>query len=523
MPNVKMWWTRRLTLGQKFLAAFALLLVLLGLSLAAILFYLSRINSYVDRHQRITAPAVATVAELQRQAFEMNVTLRALVETRAAPDRAGLFRTLETLEAEMRTALDLYRTRHAARTHPVLFRMLTEHGRAGLADREESALREIAALLDRLSARGKEIASRLQHSRQADADEQFADANRLSRRLIEVLTALVGVHTEIDREMKYEGDILLGRAKLVMLVLAVLLVLALAASYAAVSRHVARPLTRLATTADRVAHHDLSANFDPWPAHDEVGDLARSLQAMLVTLRERTVALERKKRELEGFTYSVAHDLKGPLREIEGFSALFEQKFAETLPPAARHYLATIRASSLRMTNLINDLLRYSRLEQQAIPMTRVNVRTMIEQLLADRIPTGATAPRVTVELPYAELWGEPTSIQQALLNLLDNALKFSRSVAEPHISIGGAVADRERVLWVQDNGIGFDEKDAERIFGLFERLHEPDEYEGTGVGLAIVKLVMDKHGGRVWANSTPGKGSVFYLAFPHNDAKGDG
>jgi signal transduction histidine kinase len=515
MSGLALRWTSRLTLGQKFLSAFALLLLLLGLSLVAILFYLSQINGYVDRHQRITAPAVATAADMQRRAFELNLALRALADSPDRAERAARLRSLDRIEAAVRESLDLYRRTHAARTHPVLFRMLTEHGQAALADEEDRALAEVESLLSDLASRGKALAAFPADGRPGASAAATAEADRDSLRLADVLTGLVAVHSRIDVEMKREGDILLRRAKLVILALAVLLALVLALSYLVVSRQVARPLTRLAGTADRVAHGDLAAAFDPWPAADEVGDLARSLQAMLVTLRDRTDALERKTKELEAFTYSVAHDLKGPLREIEGFSSLVEQRHADGLDPTGRRYLATIRASALRMTTLINDLLRYSRLEQQTLPMTRVNVRAMIEHLLTDRTPEGRQAPPVSVDLPFDEVWGEPTSIQQALMNLLDNAIKFSRGVAEPEIRVGGLLRPGERILWVSDNGIGFDQAQAERIFGLFERLHGPAEYEGTGVGLAIVKLVMDKHGGRVWAESSPGKGSRFSLAFP--------
>jgi signal transduction histidine kinase len=296
-----------------------------------------------------------------------------------------------------------------------------------------------------------------------------------------------------------------------------LLGLVIVAAYVAVSRQIARPLRRLADTADRVAHQDLTAGFDPWPARDEVGNLTRSLEAMLVNIRERTLALERKTRELESFTYTVAHDLKTPLREIEGFSSLLERKVTDTMDPTACHYVSGIRTSALRLTALIEDLLHYSRLEQQALPTTAVNLRDLIEQVIAERVSTLEGArPHITIDLPYTEVRGEPTSIRQVLVNLMDNAIKFSRGSDPSEITIGGAATQTERILWIRDNGIGIDPEQAHKIFGLFERLHGPEDYEGTGVGLAIVKLVMDKHGGRVWVESAPGKGTTFYLAFPH-------
>jgi len=318
------------------------------------------------------------------------------------------------------------------------------------------------------------------------------------------------VHTKIVAEMKLEGDALLSQARLMVLALVVLLMIVIAATYRVVSTQIATPLRRLAGAADRVAHGELRAGFDIWQSKDEVGELSASLALMLTTLRERTSALERKTRELEAFSYSVAHDLKGPLREIEGFSSLIEDKYSAALDSIPRQYLGQIRGSALRMTALIEALLKYSRLEQQSLPKSWINLRALVEHIVASRQMAAAIqAANVTVDLPVMDVWGEPTSIQQTVGNLLDNALKFSRREGAD-ISIGGAKGQGESILWVRDNGIGFEAQHASKLFGLFERLHSSAGYEGTGVGLAIVKLVMDKHGGRVWADSAPGKAAPF-------------
>jgi signal transduction histidine kinase len=317
--------------------------------------------------------------------------------------------------------------------------------------------------------------------------------------------------------MKHEGDRLLGQARFIALSLTVFLALVIAATYLLATRHIVRPLTSLAATADRVAHHDLSAQFAPWPSRDEVGTLAGSLTTMLASLREHGTSLLRKTKELEAFTYSIAHDLKGPLREIEGFSSLLEKQFSETGDAQVKHHIAVIRQSALKLTHMIDALLKYSRLEQQALPKQRFNIREMVTSLIHERISSAPHAsPAVHVELPFEELYGEPVSIRQALANLLDNAMKFSRHRPDPEIWIDGSRNDGERILRVRDNGIGFDMAQTEKIFGLFERLHGPHEYEGTGVGLAIVRLVMDKHGGRVWAESSVDEGSTFFLGFPN-------
>jgi len=418
--------------------------------------------------------------------------------------------------ATIKRSLDLYRVTHAARTHPILYGMLIEHRQAALADQEDAAIEQIETVLHELTSNWGTLLQRGRGSTVGPRTITHGAADLLIKRLTDGLGQLVNTHVKIDREMKREGDLLLGRARLIALTLVVLLAIVILVTYALVDRQIAEPLKHLSATAERVARHDLSATFEPWPSSDEVGHLTRSLSTMLATLRERTLALERKTKELEAFTYSVAHDLKAPLREIEGFSSLLQQQFAANQNPEVRHYVEVTHNSALRLNSLIDALLRYSRLEQQTLPMACFNLSEMIDGLVTERRTIVAgQQPNITVDLTVRDLFGEPISVRQALMNLLDNAVKFSRQSAPPEIGIGAKEAAGETVLWVRDNGIGFDPKDSEKIFGLFERLHSPQEYEGTGVGLAIVKLVMDKHGGRTWADSSPGKGSVFYLAFP--------
>ena len=509
-------WFRHLTIGQKFMFSFGIMLVVLVLSLAAILFYLSRINSYVERHQRITVPAIVSAAAMQRSAFEMNLTLHHFLER---PSPSNLDDTISQLNrhvAAIERSLDHYRVTHAARTHPVLYGMLIEHRQVALVDQEDAAIEQIDTVLHELTSNWGTLLQRERSSIGGPDTMTPRAADLLIKRLKDGLDHLVDTHVKIDIEMKQEGDLLLGRARLIALTLVVLLAVVIMVTYALVNRQIAEPLKHLSATADRVAGQDLSATFEPWSSSDEVGHLTRSLSTMLATLRERTLALERKTKELEAFTYSVAHDLKATLREIEGFSSLLQQQFATNQNPRARHYVEVTHSSALRLNSLIDALLKYSRLEQQTLPMARFNLSEMVEGLLTERLNlvTGHE-PKITVDLAVQELVGEPISIRQALMNLLDNAIKFSRQTATPEISIGAKEAADETVLRVRDNGIGFDPKDSEKIFGLFERLHPPQDYDGTGVGLAIVKLVMEKHGGRAWVESSPGKGSVFYLAFP--------
>src|SRR5215831_113590 len=508
-------WISRLSIGQKLVLSFSLILILLAGSLSAILFYLSRVNSYVERHQRITVPGVVTAFDILKNVSHMQTHMHHLLEHRPIADSRSILSAVSGIEQQVLGALDNYRRSHAARTHPILFGMLTHHGRVDLADEEDATMTVIADGLNSLAEQRVHIQQLLlsQSSRSIDKVEAY---EQTVSTIETAIATLVDVHRKIDIEMKIEGDRLVSQARLIALGLVCLLGLLIVAVFILMRRQVADPLRRLATTADRVAHHDLGAQFESWPSRDEVGALAGSLTTMLASLREHSTSLVRKTKELEAFTYSIAHDLKGPLREIEGFSSLLEKQFAEKSDPQVQHHVSVIRQCALRLTHMIDALLKYSRLEQQELPKQRFNVQEMVSSLVGDRLSSGqGSKPTIRIELPFPELYGEPVSIRQALANLLDNAIKFSRHHIHPQIHISGRDTATERIISIYDNGIGFDQTKSEQVFGLFERLHGPNDYEGTGVRLAIVKLVMDKHRGRAWAESEPDKGSTFFLAFP--------
>ena len=231
---------------------------------------------------------------------------------------------------------------------------------------------------------------------------------------------------------------------------------------------------------------------------------------------QRTAELEAKTRELETFAYSVAHDLKAPLRGIDGYSRLLLEDYAETLHGEGRTFLHTIRSSTVRMNQLIEDLLAYSRLERRQLASSRINPRSLIAALVEEKSDelkqTGAS---LSVDVSCEEVMADPDGMAQALRNLLDNAIKFSRHVDAPRIEIGGKCLERGCRIWVRDNGVGFDMKYHDRIFELFQCLHPIGNHSGTGVGLAIVRKVMERMGGRAWAESSPGQGATFYLEVP--------
>ena len=434
-------WFRHLTIGQKFLVSFGVMLTLLLVSFAALLFYLSRVNSYVDRHQRITVPAVITAATMQQNLSRLREHVHHLVEHHTSVEHAATIKQIDELHAQMSTSLDTYRSNHAARTHPILFGMLTQHQRADLADQEDGATAYIVEGLKQFAAHRNRFTAQLEHK--SPDSQVLAESIRRYEETVtgleRAINTLVEVHRSIDMEMKLEGDRLVSEARLVVLGIVAVLGLLIIVTYTAMRRSIAQPLRRLAMTADRVAHHDLTAQFELWPNRDEVGTLAAAVSSMVTNLREQTAIVVRKTKELEAFTYSVAHDLKGPLREIEGFTSLLEKQFTETADPQTRHHLDVIRQSALRLTHMIDALLKYSRLEQQDLPRTRFNVLEMVGSLLVDRFGHAqAPKPRIHVDLPFADLFGEPVSIRQALANLLDNAAKFSRRTSLPEIRIRG-------------------------------------------------------------------------------------
>ena len=211
----------------------------------------------------------------------------------------------------------------------------------------------------------------------------------------------------------------------------------------------------------------------------------------------------------------VSHDLKTPLRAVAGYAHTVEEEYGDRLDDTGRRYLATIRSSAGQMGQLIDDLLRYSRIEHHALERRPVLLKPLLDQLLeAHAAELRERELTVTEDLAVAEVTGEREGLREALANLLSNAVKFSPRR-------GGSIAVRSSregddvVIAVADRGVGFDMQYHDRIFGIFERLHLQEEYPGTGVGLAIVRKVAERHGGRAWAQSEIGKGSVFFLAIP--------
>ena len=241
------------------------------------------------------------------------------------------------------------------------------------------------------------------------------------------------------------------------------------------------------------------------------------LNAELETrIEARTAALHAKSRELETFAYSVAHDLKAPLRGIDGYSRLLLEEYSKNLDHEGQSFLQTIQDSTDEMNQLIDDLLAYSRLERRELSTDRIELAPIINSLVEEKRRDLAQHPiDFVIDVNGATVLADASGLGQAVRNYLDNAIKFTRNVAEPHIEVGSKENGESCLLWVKDNGIGFDMKYHDRIFDIFQRLNVTQEYPGTGIGLAIVRKAMERMGGKAWANSEPGHGATFYLEIP--------
>ncbi|EXJ15434.1 ATP-binding protein [Imhoffiella purpurea] len=249
--------------------------------------------------------------------------------------------------------------------------------------------------------------------------------------------------------------------------------------------------------------------------HNE--DAVRSLNAELEErVRARTAELEEINEELQTFTYSVSHDLKAPLRGIDGYSQLLQEDYADRLGEEGRLFLGNIRSGVDQMNQLIEDLLAYSRMERREVNGMQLNLRDQLARALsARRMEAEKLGGRISVRVEDVDVCADPDGLALVLRNLLDNALKFHRPGQAPTIEISSNSRERSTILSIEDNGVGFDMQFHDRIFKIFQRLQRIEDYPGTGIGLAIVRKAMQRMGGRVWAESTPGEGTTFYLELP--------
>jgi PAS domain S-box-containing protein len=257
---------------------------------------------------------------------------------------------------------------------------------------------------------------------------------------------------------------------------------------------------------------------------DETGAYLRSRSTIfditeLVRAREqvaeRTAALEAANKELESFAYSVSHDLRAPLRAVNGFSLLLARDHAARLDAEALRLLERVRANAQRMDQLIADLLAFSRAGRAEMIDRAVSMTILVAGVVSE-LTTGVDRDRLEIDLqPLPDAFGDPAMLRQVWINLLSNALKFTGPRARARILVTGQRDDGEVVYGVQDNGVGFDMRHAGKLFGVFHRLHSAQEFAGTGAGLAIVQRIVHRHGGRIWAEARLDEGATFSFALP--------
>lgn len=245
-------------------------------------------------------------------------------------------------------------------------------------------------------------------------------------------------------------------------------------------------------------------------AFDRIGQLNTALTT-------RAEELEAVNRELESFSYSISHDLRAPLRHIDSFAGLLAKRGEKTLDTESRGFLSAISRAAKQMGVLIDDLLTFSRMGRVPLRPHKVDQNELVAGVLADGYQVQGERCILWEIGPLPSVHADSTLLRQVWANLIDNAVKYSRKTAQPRIEIGGSIdqARKEYVFFVRDNGVGFDMTYADKLFGVFQRLHNPLDFEGTGIGLANVRRIVTRHGGRAWAEGKVNAGATFYFSLP--------
>ncbi len=229
-------------------------------------------------------------------------------------------------------------------------------------------------------------------------------------------------------------------------------------------------------------------------------------------LRQRTQQLEIANKELDAFCYSISHDLRAPLRAIDGFSQVVLEDYRDKLDAQGQSHLQRICAATQRLGNLIDDLLRLSRYALQELVPKNVNLSALAQQFIEQRQAAEGSRQVACNIAPHLHARGDPQLLRVVIHNLLDNAWKFSSAKAAAVIEFGAVAQDGQQVFFVRDNGAGFDMQYATKLFGAFQRLHKQTEFPGSGIGLALVQRILNRHGGDIWAEAATGEGAVFYF-----------
>lgn len=244
---------------------------------------------------------------------------------------------------------------------------------------------------------------------------------------------------------------------------------------------------------------------------------AASLQVLNNDLQQKVKELDDANNEMEAFTYSVSHDLRAPLRRITGFTSILEEEHSDKLDDEGRRITGIIKKNTIRMGNLINDLLTFSRVARKDLVKTPVVSNDIVREVIegTETINGSAEHPVKWTVHSLPGVQGDVSALRQVWFNLISNAVKYSRNTGQSQVEIGSFIKNNQTVFFIQDNGVGFDAQYSDKLFKVFHRLHSEQEFEGSGVGLAIVEKIISKHGGHVWAKGEVDKGATFYFSLP--------
>lgn len=284
-----------------------------------------------------------------------------------------------------------------------------------------------------------------------------------------------------------------------------------------ISRKISRPIIELEEAAKKIGEGNYDARTKVKTA-DEIGSLGKSFNKMAVSLQQTIADREEIAENLESFAYSVSHDLRVPLRAISGFSDILLEEHKNDLNEEGKRLLNIVVKNTKKMDKLINDLLSFSRMGRKRIVYEKIDMNRLVDEAFED---VRQLFPEQNIDFKKKDLGfarGDASLIKQVFLNLFSNAVKFSKNKDVSVIEVGREKREKRNIYYVKDNGIGFDPKYINKLFNVFQRLHSPEEFEGTGIGLANIKRIITRHGGEVWAEGKPDKGATFYFSLSRTE-----
>lgn len=455
--------------------------------IAAMIWWANTEVEAADRQRRQTAEIARGLTELRLVTFEyiLNRHERARVQESVVANRLDQLIASKLLSgpAQQAEVLDDLRER-SANTQRVFAELLSAPAGDGAS---ATAMRQFQA----------QLSSQLLILQQ----ESFEDAFRLADFATERINA--------------------AQQRVVAVILAGLALVAFTTIGAAwlINRKVLAPIRRLEQATREVAAGNWNYKLD-FGSNDEIGEMSRHFDAMTHSLRMSFAQIQRSNQELaalnqeiEAFSYSVSHDLRGPLRSMDGFSLALLEDYSQKLDDEGKDYLQRIRAASQRMGRLIDELLGLSRVTRAELKIKSINLSEIAREI-ADSLAQQQPGRAVSWEIDEGmTVHADKALMQIAMQNLLENAWKFTAKTVQPVIHVGMQQHDGEKVCFVADNGVGFDMAYADRLFGAFQRLHHESEFAGTGIGLAIVQRIFRRHNEKVWAQAKPGLGATFFFS----------